>query len=257
MCATRMAAAERRAGLPGPVGHPAGWRWLARVGRLPGAAWAMERAYRLFLRARQRCSAGRIDSIDRPEPRSGTTLLRKHPMSSIALITGASGGIGPRWRTDCTARVSASPRSGAMRAASPASMPRRASSADTTRPRERAGRRGCRKRSVRPTLLGPLRWLHADRALAPHADGGLPRGDARQPRQLRCSCCRPGSPGCRAGRRRGVRIRSWRASAWPTTKRWGGGKSAASRPRTQRGGHLCVQGWRVNAVAPGNDRDAR
>jgi predicted DCC family thiol-disulfide oxidoreductase YuxK len=29
-----------------------GWRWLARVGRLPGAAWAMERVYRLFLRAR-------------------------------------------------------------------------------------------------------------------------------------------------------------------------------------------------------------
>ncbi|CAN5835543.1 DUF393 domain-containing protein [soil metagenome] len=29
-----------------------GWRWLARVGRLPGAAWAMERAYRLFLRGR-------------------------------------------------------------------------------------------------------------------------------------------------------------------------------------------------------------
>ena len=29
-----------------------GWRWLALVGRLPGAAWAMERAYRLFLRAR-------------------------------------------------------------------------------------------------------------------------------------------------------------------------------------------------------------
>jgi len=29
-----------------------GWRWLARVGRLPGAAWAMERAYRLFLHAR-------------------------------------------------------------------------------------------------------------------------------------------------------------------------------------------------------------
>jgi predicted DCC family thiol-disulfide oxidoreductase YuxK len=31
-----------------------GWRWLARAGRLPGAAWAMERAYRLFLRARPR-----------------------------------------------------------------------------------------------------------------------------------------------------------------------------------------------------------
>ena len=29
-----------------------GWRWLARVGRLPGAAWAMERVSRLFLRVR-------------------------------------------------------------------------------------------------------------------------------------------------------------------------------------------------------------
>jgi predicted DCC family thiol-disulfide oxidoreductase YuxK len=29
-----------------------GWRWLARVGRLPGAAWAMERVYRLFLHVR-------------------------------------------------------------------------------------------------------------------------------------------------------------------------------------------------------------
>ena len=29
-----------------------GWRWLARAGRLPGAAWAMERIYRLFLRWR-------------------------------------------------------------------------------------------------------------------------------------------------------------------------------------------------------------
>jgi predicted DCC family thiol-disulfide oxidoreductase YuxK len=29
-----------------------GWRWLARVGRLPGVAWAMERVYRLFLRVR-------------------------------------------------------------------------------------------------------------------------------------------------------------------------------------------------------------
>jgi predicted DCC family thiol-disulfide oxidoreductase YuxK len=26
-----------------------GWRWLAFAGRLPGAAWAMERSYRLFL----------------------------------------------------------------------------------------------------------------------------------------------------------------------------------------------------------------
>jgi predicted DCC family thiol-disulfide oxidoreductase YuxK len=29
-----------------------GWRWLALVGRLPGAAWVMERTYRLFLRFR-------------------------------------------------------------------------------------------------------------------------------------------------------------------------------------------------------------
>jgi predicted DCC family thiol-disulfide oxidoreductase YuxK len=29
-----------------------GWRWLARFGRLPGAAWLMERVYRLFLRVR-------------------------------------------------------------------------------------------------------------------------------------------------------------------------------------------------------------
>jgi len=29
-----------------------GWHWLARVGRLPGAAWAMEHAYRQFLRVR-------------------------------------------------------------------------------------------------------------------------------------------------------------------------------------------------------------
>ena len=29
-----------------------GWRWLARVGRLPGAAWGMECSYLLFLRWR-------------------------------------------------------------------------------------------------------------------------------------------------------------------------------------------------------------
>ena len=29
-----------------------GWRWLAMIGRLPGAAWAMERSYLFFLRWR-------------------------------------------------------------------------------------------------------------------------------------------------------------------------------------------------------------
>jgi predicted DCC family thiol-disulfide oxidoreductase YuxK len=29
-----------------------GWRWLALLGRIPGATWLMERMYRLFLRGR-------------------------------------------------------------------------------------------------------------------------------------------------------------------------------------------------------------
>ena len=44
-----------------------GWRWLALVGRLPGAAWLMERGYRLFLRLRpllQRWAS----RLDRPVP---------------------------------------------------------------------------------------------------------------------------------------------------------------------------------------------
>jgi predicted DCC family thiol-disulfide oxidoreductase YuxK len=41
-----------------------GWRWLAAAGRLPGAAWAMERGYRLFLRWRPMLQrwAARMDS---------------------------------------------------------------------------------------------------------------------------------------------------------------------------------------------------
>ena len=41
-----------------------GWRWLALVGRAPGAAWTMERVYRLFLRVRPMLQrwASRLDS---------------------------------------------------------------------------------------------------------------------------------------------------------------------------------------------------
>lgn len=40
-----------------------GWRWLARAGRVPGAAWALERVYRVFLRLRPRLQrwASRLD----------------------------------------------------------------------------------------------------------------------------------------------------------------------------------------------------
>jgi predicted DCC family thiol-disulfide oxidoreductase YuxK len=48
-----------------------GWRWLARVGRLPGAPWALERAYRLFLRARPTLQRW-ASRLERPAPqRSG------------------------------------------------------------------------------------------------------------------------------------------------------------------------------------------
>jgi predicted DCC family thiol-disulfide oxidoreductase YuxK len=43
-----------------------GWRWLALVCRLPGAAWAMERLYRIFLRWRPALQrwASRLDRPD-------------------------------------------------------------------------------------------------------------------------------------------------------------------------------------------------
>ncbi len=48
-----------------------GWRWLALAGRLPGAAWVMERTYRLFLRWRPMLQrwAFRLDppGLDRPK----------------------------------------------------------------------------------------------------------------------------------------------------------------------------------------------
>lgn len=45
-----------------------GWRWLAVAGRLPGAAWAMERGYRMFLRWRPELQrwAARLDPPKAP-----------------------------------------------------------------------------------------------------------------------------------------------------------------------------------------------
>jgi predicted DCC family thiol-disulfide oxidoreductase YuxK len=44
-----------------------GWRWLARVGRMPGMAWAMEQSYRLFLRWRPALQRW-ASRLDRPTP---------------------------------------------------------------------------------------------------------------------------------------------------------------------------------------------
>ncbi len=52
-----------------------GWRWLALAGRLPGAAWVMERCYRLFLRWRPMLQrwAFRLErpARDKPSHRDG------------------------------------------------------------------------------------------------------------------------------------------------------------------------------------------
>lgn len=47
-----------------------GWRWLALAGRAPGAAWVMERTYRLFLRWRPALQrwAARLDRPDLAHP---------------------------------------------------------------------------------------------------------------------------------------------------------------------------------------------
>ena len=44
-----------------------GWRWLALAGRLPGAAWVMERGYRLFLRWRPTLQRWALQ-LERPAP---------------------------------------------------------------------------------------------------------------------------------------------------------------------------------------------
>ena len=49
-----------------------GWRWLAQAGRAPGAAWVMERSYRLFLRwwPTRQCWAARLEppALAQPGP---------------------------------------------------------------------------------------------------------------------------------------------------------------------------------------------
>jgi predicted DCC family thiol-disulfide oxidoreductase YuxK len=51
-----------------------GWRWLARLGRLPGMTWVMERSYRLFLRWRPTLQrlARRLDQPGTRLPSPGT-----------------------------------------------------------------------------------------------------------------------------------------------------------------------------------------
>jgi predicted DCC family thiol-disulfide oxidoreductase YuxK len=44
-----------------------GWRWLAWAGRLPGAAWTIERKYRLFLHWRPALQRW-ASRLDRPDP---------------------------------------------------------------------------------------------------------------------------------------------------------------------------------------------
>jgi hypothetical protein len=44
-----------------------GWRWLALAGRLPGAAWLMERGYRCFLRWRPMLQRWAL-WLERPAP---------------------------------------------------------------------------------------------------------------------------------------------------------------------------------------------
>jgi predicted DCC family thiol-disulfide oxidoreductase YuxK len=44
-----------------------GWRWLALAGRLPGASWVMELAYRRFLRWRPKLQLWAA-RLDRPAP---------------------------------------------------------------------------------------------------------------------------------------------------------------------------------------------
>lgn len=44
-----------------------GWRWLALLGRLPGAVWVMERCYRFFLRWRPMLQRW-ASRLERPAP---------------------------------------------------------------------------------------------------------------------------------------------------------------------------------------------
>jgi len=49
-----------------------GWRWLARLGRLPGMTWTMEQVYRLFLRYRPHLQ-GLARRFDQPSAHTPTT----------------------------------------------------------------------------------------------------------------------------------------------------------------------------------------
>ena len=55
-----------------------GWRWLALAGRLPGAAWVMERSYRLFLHWRPALQrwASRFEPAGQERSKSHTNARR-------------------------------------------------------------------------------------------------------------------------------------------------------------------------------------
>lgn len=71
-----------------------GWRWLALLGRLPGAAWVMERAYRLFLRGRPTLQrwAFRLESRAPAAPAASAAAPASPTPGAVAGVAGVADG---------------------------------------------------------------------------------------------------------------------------------------------------------------------